>query len=69
MNGQLPRRLVIKELDNRDTDETWIWLCPTGPGRPTFVSVDPVDLFTNMLENASDEEANKAIERVLAFLA
>ena len=51
MNNQVPRRLIIKDIDNRDPTETWLWLCPIGPGRPMFVSVNPEELYRNMIEN------------------
>ena len=52
----------IGDVDNRDTNTTWLWL--DGTATPSYVEVDPVELFLNMLENADPEEADKIMEHV-----
>jgi len=61
----LPEQYDIKELDNRDSNTTWIWL--DGTDTPSYVEVDPIELFQNMLENLDPEDADEVIERVLTF--
>jgi len=58
----LPERYDIKELDNRDSDTTWIWL--DGTDTPSYVEVDPIELFTNMLENLDPEDRDRVWEDV-----
>ena len=43
--GSIPERYDVASVDNRDYRTTWLWI-----GRD-YVEVDPVDLFTNMIDN------------------
>lgn len=65
MNTQ-PERYDVRETDNRDTNTTWLWL--DGTSTPSYVEVDPIDLFVNMVDNLDPDDKDEVIERVLLQL-
>lgn len=67
-NGSIPERYDVQSIDNRDPNETWLWI------GDDYVSVSPYELIENMVENCRDwiikEEGIKAdeLDNALAVL-
>ena len=55
--------LHVKQLDNRDSRTTWLWLDSL-----MYIEVDPVDLMRNMIENCYNEDMEFLFEQFERFL-
>ena len=57
----------IKEWDNRDPSETWLWI-----DKHRYISVDPVEMIENMIENCCswfDDETDVTCKELESFVA
>jgi len=52
-----PNEIPVKKIDNRDPYTTWLWI-----DKVHYVEVNIIELFTNAIENAPNENSRKGLK-------
>jgi len=61
----IPKRLKVSSVDNRDSRTTWLWV---DSEYPSYVEVDPVDLFLDALRNSATKNQMKTNHAVAELM-